>query len=132
MAGNRIVCRESRYLQERKESMADRVVNRNTATALIAGALLGAGAALLFAPQSGRKTRRNIRKFAEKVGDRAEAVQVEFRHAIDDIIGDVEEKLREGLACGVDWTENKIADFRQALDAARKSIAREIDKIQSA
>jgi len=111
--------------------MADEVVNRNTAAALLAGALLGAGVALLFAPQSGRKTRRDIRQFAEKAGNKAEAARLEFQHSIDNIIGDVEDKLQEGLACGMDWTNSKIVDLRRALDAARKSIGGEIEKILS-
>jgi gas vesicle protein len=112
--------------------MANEVVNKNTAAALIAGALLGGAVALLFAPQSGRKTRRDIRQFAEKVGNKAEAARLEFQHSIDNIIGDVEEKLQEGLARGMDWTDSKIVDLRRALEAARKSIEREIEKIQSA
>jgi gas vesicle protein len=111
--------------------MADEVVNRNTAAALIAGALLGAGVALLFAPQSGRKTRRDIRQFAEKVGNKAEAARLELQRSIDNIIGDVEEKLQEGLAGGMEWTDSKIADLQRVLDAAKKSIAGEIEKIQS-
>ena len=111
--------------------MADEVVNRNTAAALLAGALFGAGVALLFAPQSGRKTRRDIRQFADKVGNKAEAARLELQRSIDNIIEDVEEKLREGVAGGMDWTDSKIADLQRALDAARKSIAEEIGKIQS-
>ena len=111
--------------------MADELVNRNTAGALIAGALLGAGIALLFAPQSGRKTRRDIRQFAEKVGNKAEAARLELQRSIDNMIGDAEEKLREGLAGGMDWTDSKIVDLRRALEAARKSISGEIEKIQS-
>ena len=111
--------------------MADEVLNRNTAVALFAGALVGAGVALLFAPQSGRKTRRDIRQFADRVGNKAEAARLELQRSIDNIIEDVEEKLREGLADGMDWTDSKIADLQRALDAARKSIAKEIGKIQS-
>ena len=107
--------------------MADEVVNRNTAAALLAGALLGAGVALLLAPQSGRKTRRDIRQFAEKAGSKAEAARLELQHSIDNIIGDVEEKLQEGM----DWTDSKIVDLRRALEAARKSIGGEIEKILS-
>ena len=112
--------------------MTDEIVHKNNVTALIAGALLGAGVALLFAPQSGRKTRRDIRHFTEKAGNRVEAAQIELQHSIDNIIGDVEEKLQEGLASGMDWTDSKIVDLRRALDAARKSISAEIAKIQPA
>jgi gas vesicle protein len=111
--------------------MADEVVNRNTAAALIAGTLVGAGMALLFAPQSGRKTRRDIRQFAEKFGNKAEAARIELQHSIDNIIGDVEEKLQEGLACGMDWTDTRIVDLRRALADARKFIAGDIETIQS-
>jgi gas vesicle protein len=131
MADSQIEVGERRCPQKRKRFMADEVVNRNTAAALFAGALLGAGVALLFAPQSGRKTRRDIRQFADRVGNKAEAVRLELQRSIDNIIEDVEEKLREGLAGGMDWTESKIADLRRTLDAARKSIAEEIGKIQS-
>ncbi|MBP1622758.1 MAG: hypothetical protein H6Q07_778 [Acidobacteria bacterium] len=131
MAAWWIGVRESRCLQEREKSMSDEVLNRNTAAALFAGALVGAGIALLFAPQSGRKTRRDIRMFADRVGNKAEAARLELQRSIDNIIEDIEEKLREGVAGGMDWTDSKIADFQRALDAARKSIAKEIGKIQS-
>ena len=111
--------------------MANEVVNRNTAAALIAGALLGAGVALLFAPQSGRKTRRDIRQFVEKTGNQVEAVQLELRHSIENIIGDISENLQEGLARGIDWTDTKIAELQGTLESARKSITGEIEKIQS-
>jgi gas vesicle protein len=115
----------------REGSMADEIVNRNTAAALIAGALLGAGVALLFAPQSGQKTRREIRQFAAKARNKAEAAHLELQHTIDNIIGDVEEKLQEGLTCGVEWTDSKIVDLRRAIEAAGKSISGEIEKILS-
>jgi gas vesicle protein len=108
------------------------VVNRNTAAALIVGTLLGAGVALLFAPQAGRKTRRDIRQFAERVGNKADVARHELQRSINDIIGDAEEKLREGLAGGMEWTDSKIADLQRALEVVRKSLAEEIEKIQSA
>jgi gas vesicle protein len=111
--------------------MADEVVNRNTTAALIAGALLGVGVALLYAPQSGRKTRRDIRQFSKKVEIKAEAVRLELQHSIDNIIEDAEEKLREGLDRGMDWTDSKIADLRRVLEQARRSIAADIERIQS-
>ncbi len=111
--------------------MADTAVDRNTAIAFVAGALLGAGVALLFAPQSGRETRRDIHQFAEKTANKVEAAQLELRHSIENIIGDISEKLQEGLACGKDWTDSKIAELQGTLEAARKSIAGEIDKILS-
>lgn len=102
-----------------------------SAMAFAAGTLLGAGMALVVAPQSGRKTRRDIRQFAEKTGNKVEAAQLEVRHSVENIVGDISEKLQEGLACGMEWTDSKIADLQVTLDGARKSIAEEIDKIQA-
>jgi gas vesicle protein len=112
-------------------SMGDQMVNKSTATALIAGALLGAGIALLFAPQSGRKTRRKIRQFAEKAGSKAQAARLELQHSLDNIIGDVEERLQSGLVSGTEWTETKLADLRGAMEATRKSIGEQLERIQS-
>jgi gas vesicle protein len=124
--------RKKNCLQESEGTMAHEFVNRNTAKALITGVLLGAGAALLYAPQSGRRTRRDIRQFAEKAGNRLESAQIELQKSIDNILGDIEENLQEGLAAGMDWTDGKIVDLRKALAAARKAIAAEIAKIQPA
>jgi gas vesicle protein len=112
------------------------VIDRNTAIADAAlafavGTLLGAGIVLLYAPQAGYKTRRDIRQFAGKARNRAEAAQLELRHSFESIIGDISAKLQEGLASGADWTDSKISDLHRALAAAEKSIAGEIDKILS-
>lgn len=111
--------------------MPDTVVNRNSAAAFIAGALLGAGAALLLAPQSGRKTRRDISHLAEKTLNKAEAAQLELRHSIDNIVRDAAERIEESLERGIDWTDSKIAELQSALEAGRKFIQGEIEKIQS-
>jgi gas vesicle protein len=107
-------------------------LNRNNTVALFAGALVGTGVALLFAPQTGRRTRRDIRRFAKKAGIKAEAATLEVKHTIDNIIGDAEETVSDGLVHGMKWTDNKIVELRRALDTARKSIAGEIKKIQAA
>ena len=102
--------------------MSDTVVNKNTTAAFIAGSLLGAGMALLLAPQSGRKTRRDLSRFAEKTRNKVEAAQIELRQSIDGIVGDAAERIDEGLNRGIDWTESKIAELQRALDAGRNFI----------
>jgi len=111
--------------------MPDTVVNKNSAAAFVAGALLGAGVALLLAPQSGRKTRRDLSRFAEKTRNKVEAAQIELRHTIDNIVGDAAERIEQGLNRGFDWTDSKIAELQRALDEGSKFIQGEIEKIQS-
>jgi gas vesicle protein len=111
--------------------MSHAVVNCNNAAAFIAGSLLGAGVALLLAPQSGRRTRRDLGHFAEKTKNRAGAAQIELRHFVDNIIGDAAESIGEGVSRGIDWTDDKIAELKGALDTGRNFIRGEIEKIQS-
>jgi gas vesicle protein len=111
--------------------MPDTGVNRNNAAVFIAGSLLGAGVALLFAPKSGRKTRQDLSHFAKKTRNRVEAAQMELRHSIDNIVGDAAERIEEGLDRGIDWTEGKISALQCALESGKKFIQGEIEKIQS-
>jgi len=111
--------------------MSDTATKKNGAAAFLAGALLGAGVALLLAPQSGRKTRRDLGHLAQKTRNKVEAAQIELRHSIDNIVGDAAEKIEESLERGIDWTDSKIAELQRALDSGRKFIQGEIEKIQS-
>lgn len=52
--------------------MDDHHSGRALAAGLLIGALIGAGLALLFAPQSGQETRRLIRRKAKHLADDAE------------------------------------------------------------
>jgi len=54
----------------------------------LTGAAIGAGLALLFAPQSGKETRRQIKDFSEKIGnDVKESVEKISENAKDFIEG---------------------------------------------
>jgi len=44
----------------------------------------------------------------------------------------LKKKLQEGLASGMDWTDGNFGDLRRSLEAIRKSVVQEIEKIQSA
>ena len=54
----------------------------------LSGAVIGAGLALLFAPQSGKETRRQIKDFSEKIGSEVkENVEKISEKAMDFIEG---------------------------------------------
>lgn len=67
------------------------------AGAFLWGALLGAGAALLLAPRSGRETRDGIRSGALRIRDRAEDAVREvtdtFTDTVDGVRGEVQDRL---------------------------------------
>jgi len=112
--------------------MARRIFSKKTAIALAAGAFVGAGAALLYAPQSGRRTRRDIRLYAGRVGNKAEAARLQMQHSVYNIIGDAQDKIADVMRSGKDWTDSKMTEVRHALDAVRKCVARETGKSRAA
>ena len=62
----------------------------NFISGLVVGAVLGAGIALLTAPQSGRKTRKRIRKTTHRIkgeaGDRWDDLADDVKGRVDDAI----------------------------------------------
>lgn len=81
-------------------------------TALLVGAAAGATVALLFAPQSGAKTRRQLRRGFEDAGD-----------CIKDFAGNVSDQTGKYVERGKDVVE-KVADIgSSAYSAARKAVS---------
>ncbi len=62
-------------------SNENRYSGAHMALAFLAGAAAGAVAAVLSAPQSGRETREQVRKWAQDVGDKATHVPGAVRQA---------------------------------------------------
>lgn len=109
--------------------MGQNATKADVAAALVAGALLGAGVALLFAPQSGERTRRDIRRAAEKARNKVDGIRLEAQRAIDELADDVSDRLEEEFTRGKDWTENKLASLRKVLNSGKKLFQEEIEKI---
>src|SRR4030065_2219609 len=82
---------------------------------VLVGAILGAGAALLFAPQSGRKTRRDISRYARKTGRMVEGVAGEVVGSVAGMADAVEGKAEEILEKGKDLTKESL----EAVGGAR-------------
>jgi len=67
---------------------------------LVLGAVLGAGIALLTAPEPGRRTRRKIQRKAvhlrDTTGDRWEDLADEVRDKVDEVLNGARSKLGGG------------------------------------
>lgn len=77
---------------------------------LVLGALLGAGAALLLAPRSGRETRDEIRAGALRLRDRAEDAVRNVTDSVNETIGGVRGEV-----------EGRVDAAREAFDAGRRA-----------
>ena len=87
--------------------------------AFLSGAALGAVAALLLAPQTGRESREQLRGYARRVeGD------------LRDLAGRAGETLEEVVGEGKEFVDSKKAVLREAFDAGREAMQRERDRLR--
>jgi gas vesicle protein len=87
--------------------------------AFLSGAALGAVAALLLAPQTGRESREQLRGYAR----RAEG-------NLRDLASCAGETLEEAVGEGKEFVDAKKAVLREAFDAGREAMRRERDRLQ--
>jgi gas vesicle protein len=83
---------------------------------LVAGGILGAGAALLFAPQSGKKTRRDISRYSRKLRRQAEHVVDDFAGTVHGMVETVGERAEEILDKGKDLADDAKKELLKILD----------------
>ena len=83
---------------------------------LIGGGIIGAGVALLFAPQSGKKTRRDIVRCAKKAKHKAEDVVDDFTDSLADMVDAVGERASDILDRGKDLAYEAKKDVLKAIE----------------
>lgn len=81
------------------------------------GGLVGAGVALLVAPNSGQETRRRIREIAEDVTDRA-----------GDYAEEVKGRVTSTIEKGRDYYQDKKSIIATAVEAGKEAYEREKEK----
>ena len=96
---------------------------------VLAGAILGAGVALLVAPQSGKETRREITKYARKTRRKVEGVAGEVAESVSELAGVVEEKAEELLDKGKDLAKESRQAVLDALEEGQERIGRQRDRL---
>jgi len=99
--------------------MEDERDNKVAAAALlvVAGGILGAGLALLLAPQSGRRTRRDISRYACRVKSRADEAVEDLTTNIKDLVETMGEK-----------TDELVDKGKNVAGSARKDLIRLIEE----
>ena len=96
--------------------------------AFVLGALVGAGLALLFAPQSGEETQEEIRRRARKLKAKAED---KLRAAQEQIEGRIEQ-ARQNVQGRVDSVRNAVESGRQAARDARQDLEHRLEQTKAA
>ena len=83
------------------------------------GALVGAGVALLFAPRSGRETRRQIRRRAREAQDRVRDVAEEVSGQVADTFEGARARIEEQLEGARTAIVTKKEQVTRAMEAGR-------------
>jgi len=95
---------------------------KQAAGVLFAGAMVGAAIAVLYAPQSGVRARKNIKKFARKTADRLDDLQGDIRDQVTNWAGDMTEFLKEGVDRGKKLGAERYEQVLQGFDNAKKRV----------
>jgi gas vesicle protein len=82
------------------------------------GGLVGAGFALLLAPQSGRETRQKIKDLTDDVREKTLGY-----------VGEVKEKVTEGIDKSKEFYEEKKSIISTAIEAGKEAYEREKEKL---
>ncbi|GFE59177.1 YtxH domain-containing protein [Geobacter sp. AOG1] len=96
---------------------------------LVAGGVIGAGLALLFAPQSGKKTRKDITRYAKKVKHKTEDIVDDFSDTISDMVDTVGEKAADILDKGKDMAYDAKKDLLKAIEEGQARLEKQRVKL---
>ena len=84
---------------------------------ILAGGIVGAGVALLLAPQSGQRTRKDIARYARKTKNRANDVVDDLSSTVSDLVESLGEK-----------TDDLLDKGKDVAGSARKEVIRLIEE----
>lgn len=85
------------------------------------GGIVGAGLALLLAPQSGEETRKKIREFADDVKDKTTGLVDQAKHKVTDIVEE-----------GKGLYDEKKSILKAAVDAGKEAYEKEKERLSKA
>lgn len=94
----------------------------NTLIALVTGALVGAGLGILYAPQSGKKTRKQLRKEAENAKKVLEDKYDEVASQLSDFADSAKSKFEKQLDSTISETKAKGEDVIAHLEKELKAL----------
>jgi gas vesicle protein len=110
--------------------MADR--NNSAAVGvmmLLAGGVIGAGLALLYAPQSGERTRKQISRYARKVRNEAEEAIRDAAHSVTEMAEKLGEKTSDLADKGGEVAEDWRRHLLDSIEQGQKSLEKQKRKL---
>ena len=103
--------------------------NKTIAGAFLIGGLIGAAIALLYAPKSGRETRRDISKAARNIKRDAGELVEDTIQSIDEFAGEVKDKATDIIERGVELSDTAKKEVVKSFEYGQKIIEKQKKRI---
>ena len=110
---------EEPYLVEEPYFIVERESGSGGAGSLLLGLAVGAGLALLLAPQTGEETRRAIARRARRATEAAQDFVEDVSGTVADKFQDVRASVEERIEATLDTVDRKRRQVTNAFDAGR-------------
>lgn len=110
--------------------MAERDNNATVgAMMLVAGGVIGAGLALLYAPQSGKKTRKQIVRCGRRVRNETERKMRDAAETVTEMAEDLGDKTRDLVESGAEAAEDWRRHLLDAIEKGQKNLERQRQRL---
>jgi len=96
---------------------------------LVAGGLLGAAVALLYAPQSGKQTRRDLSRYRRKLTRQAEDIVDDFAGNVHGMMDSIGEKAEDILDKGKDLAHEAKVELVRILDEGQARLEKQKERL---
>lgn len=96
---------------------------------LVAGGIIGAGVALLYAPQSGKKTRQDIARYSRRAKRKAEDLADDFAESVSELTEAVSEKTSELLEKGKDVAHDAKRELLRAIEDGQHKLEKQKNRL---
>jgi gas vesicle protein len=96
---------------------------------LMGGGIIGAGLALLLAPQTGKQTRQDLANFAETIEGKANEAVIELAESINDFAAAVGSRSSEILHNRENLTQESKKELLAALEKGQENLEKLRNKL---
>jgi len=100
--------------------------------AILIGGLIGAAIALLYAPKSGRETRKDIARAARRAKNSTVDLIEDTIDDVNDFVNDLREKAADIVDQGVDLSDKAKKEIISTREQGQKAIEKQRQKVSEA
>jgi gas vesicle protein len=116
-----------KYKILKEENMDDNA--KKVAGAFLLGGMIGGLVALLYAPKSGRQTRKDISRTARRIKNETADLVEETVQGINDFAGDVKDKVTDIIERGIELTDDAKKEVIKNFEYGQKAIEKQKKRI---